>query len=386
MSEENTGSDDGRTASASNAEGKRTAEIVSSDSLLQKRLEKMAAQAATQPLHFYPLSYRNAHMEVLFAYQEDLDAKSKAAGYRRNVGWQSIARKIIESSEKRKATDAEIKTLKNAIEAHYYSKATINESSFARIEKFIRELDTDSKLDELRAKLGRGKRYYFRDAFAGMFAAQLDVQQLEDVFELFKGKAFICFFEDAMQETWSTVLRFGSEQKSGVLDVEIFQFIGSFYDFCEAATSKGVSHLRGYAVIQEMNALELSRPDEPGNELKEGLSVCGTLMASQSFEKTFVANGFTSAWFDFRVVNDHQRRILNSEILLYSLPLPHHRIFFEMLCDSTDAVQYDPFSQMWEVEKRIGEIPGHFEQQYTEITNPPEVRYVSELSEKFDGA
>ena len=57
-----------------------------------------------------------------------------------------------------------------------------------------------------------------------------------------------------------------------------------------------------------------------------------------------------------------------------------------MLCDSADAVTYDPFSQMWELEKRLGEIPGHFEQQYMEITSNTELVYVTELSKKFDGA
>lgn len=384
--DENTGRSAAGAENLRNAEDKGTAELISNHHLEKRRKQRKEERKDGGELHYFPKAYRNAQMELLAAYRKHHNTIA-LKNETRNLGWLRIARQILEADPYTDSfSEADVKSLKNALEAHRRGTATINEDIFPKVERYIRTIDLGGLLDEARRDLANARRAYHRSAFQEMFRSGTDSADADMVGQLLHERCFIAHYEDHGGETWSTIIKFAWPRAGLVLDVEVFQFIGNFWDFVDTGNVTGATFYRGFVVLQEVTSSEEPREDSENARH----SATGVMIVSQPFDVGLDANGLSAAWLEFRTVRDAEMQPLDGytkdEIALFSLPLPHHRIFYELLCDTASEFEQDPISQQFEVHDRIGLEATHHEQIYSLIEESPELSFIKKLSEKFDGA
>ncbi|MEO1193312.1 MAG: hypothetical protein AAFY02_16235 [Pseudomonadota bacterium] len=262
----------------------------------------------------FPEFYKRRILDILIKYRNEKQQEIKNESSKRNLGWQRVARWIIEYDElitmqTDQAGDSKdkIKSLKRCLEDYERAATkTVPDKYFALIEKYLLDASLRKDLKSIIKYVTDERRNYRRSLFSQFFGYGEFHKEYSSAKSMLDSKAF--FVVPAIRSVLniSTVLRFRFFDHN-VLDVDVYHFTNfasSFKDF----STKGVVRSSGFGMALGTSELErvetvwdphtLSRIEVDDSYWKSAESARGFILVQDSDLQEFTPFGVSAAVFE----------------------------------------------------------------------------------------
>lgn len=196
----------------------------------------------------YPREYKGLILQALAEYRLVRTREHQSAGKSGTIGWGRISAEIL-GSQQHHASDDEIKSLKNAIEIHFSTKrpAFISDDNFAKVHRFVIELDARGSMDGPLREARRARLKHQREIVNEVLGKPLPAEASFTI-KLADGAVFVVTDGKEDEAFYSVVIQLFASA-SGAVGIDAYFFVGPFEDYVATRRTAGAVLINGFAAL-----------------------------------------------------------------------------------------------------------------------------------------